>query len=66
MLAKGADLGTAKLRAYAILDGQMMLQASVLSFNDMFKVTALIVLASIPLAFLLKRPGAGVKVDTGH
>ena len=66
MLAKGADPVTAKQRAFAILDGQMMLQASVLSFNDMFKVTALIVLVSIPLAFLLKRPGAGVKVDAGH
>lgn len=66
MIAKGADVVTAKQRAYAILDGQTMLQASVLSFNDMFIVTSILIFASIPLAFILRRPGAGVTVDAGH
>ncbi|HVH42059.1 MAG TPA: hypothetical protein VM925_06935, partial [Labilithrix sp.] len=63
--AKGADLASAKQQALTMLDGATRLQGSVLAFNDTFFVTALLVLASIPLVLLLGKPKAGVKVDAG-
>ena len=54
--AQGADPQLAHMRALATLDGMLMRQASVLSFNDTFFVTAGLVLAILPLVFLLGKP----------
>lgn len=58
-VAKGADLATAKQRALAILDGSVNLQSAVLSFNDIFWITAVLVAATLPLVILLGKPKAG-------
>lgn len=55
-VAKGADAAQAKARALTILDGGARLQASVLAFNDTFFITAMLVLFSIPLIFVLGKP----------
>jgi MFS transporter, DHA2 family, multidrug resistance protein len=65
LAAKGADAGTAKQQAITLLDGAARLQSSVLAFNDTFFVTAVLVLVSIPLVFVLGKPKAGVKVEAG-
>jgi DHA2 family multidrug resistance protein len=47
-----------------MLSGVVQREASVLSFNDTFVVTAVMVLASMPLVLLLGKPGdAKVAVD---
>lgn len=57
--AKGADATTAKQRALAMMDGSVNLQSAVLSFNDIFWVTAVLVAATLPLVFALGKPKAG-------
>jgi MFS transporter, DHA2 family, multidrug resistance protein len=66
MLAKGADVVTAKQRALTFLDGSMRMQSAVLAFNDTFFVTALLVLCSIPLIFVLGKPPKDAVVADAH
>jgi DHA2 family multidrug resistance protein len=56
----------AHLRALAILDGTIQRQASVLSFNDTFWVTAMLVLSFLPLVFLLGKPARGASAAGAH
>lgn len=65
-MAKGADFATAKQRALAVLDGSVNMHAAVLSFNDCFWVTALLIIVTTPLVVLLGRPPKGAAVDAGH
>jgi DHA2 family multidrug resistance protein len=65
-LAKGVDVVTAKQRALTILDGGVRLQSSVLSFNDIFWITAVLVVATLPLVFALGKPSrAGAAAAAG-
>jgi DHA2 family multidrug resistance protein len=64
--SQGASEGEAQARALSTLDGMLMRQASVLSFNDTFLVTAILVLAILPLVFLLGKPGAAADVSSAH
>lgn len=66
MLAKSAPLAEAKARALGILDGIVNQQALVLSFADTFWATAILVLSTLPLVFLLGKPAKGAKVEIGH
>jgi DHA2 family multidrug resistance protein len=64
MVAKGADLMTAKAKALQMLDGMVNLQATVMSFNDTFYFTLALVACTLPLVFLLGKGGG--KVEAGH
>jgi DHA2 family multidrug resistance protein len=54
--ARGADEGTALRRAYAVLDRQMLGQASVIAYSHIYTLAAGMVLALIPLLALVRRP----------
>jgi DHA2 family multidrug resistance protein len=54
-LARGADAGTAMRRAYAVLDREILGQASVIAYSHTYMLAALLVLALIPLLVLVRR-----------
>jgi DHA2 family multidrug resistance protein len=64
MMARGFEPHAAHAKALALLDGSVSLQALVLSFNDTFWATALMILVTLPLVLLLGKGGA--KVEMGH
>jgi len=53
--ARGADAGTALQRAYAVLDRQMLGQASVIAYSHTYILAAGLVLALIPLLVLVRK-----------
>ncbi|MFI5244849.1 MAG: DHA2 family efflux MFS transporter permease subunit [Gemmatimonadales bacterium] len=53
--ARGADAGTALHQAYAVLDRQMLGQASVIAYSHTYMLAAALVLALIPLLVLVRR-----------
>ena len=60
MIARGADAWTAQQRALAILDRQVLAQASVLAYSRIYILSAGLMLALIPLLALVRRTrGAG-------
>src|SRR6476661_7548436 len=60
MMARGADLWTAKRRALALMDAQLMGQASVLAYGRIYVLSAIIILVLIPLLLLVRKTkGAG-------
>ncbi|GAC1691392.1 MAG: MDR family MFS transporter [Gemmatimonadaceae bacterium] len=64
LIARGADPATAQLKGLALLDRIVQGQSLALAFADVFRGVAVIVLISIPLVFLLKRPqGRGMPAD---
>lgn len=66
MLAKRVDLVTAKQRALTFLDGSVRMQSAVLAFDDTFWVTAVLVLCSISLIFVLGKPAKNAVVADAH
>jgi MFS transporter, DHA2 family, multidrug resistance protein len=66
LMQKGADAATAKARALTMLSGGIDLQAAIISFSDTFRITAMLILCSLPLVLLLGKPASGAKVDAGH
>ncbi|HKG95193.1 MAG TPA: DHA2 family efflux MFS transporter permease subunit [Gemmatimonadaceae bacterium] len=67
MLARGADVSTAKMQALAVLDRQMQAQASVLAFSKIYLLSGLILLASLPLLLLFKTgKGRGMGGEMAH
>ena len=65
MMARGADAFTARMRALAILDRQILGQASVIAYSRIYLISAVIILVLIPLLFLVRhtRRAGG---DGGH
>jgi MFS transporter, DHA2 family, multidrug resistance protein len=59
MIARGADPWTAKQRALAILDRQLIAQASVLSYSKIYMLSALLILLLIPLLLLVRQTRGG-------
>jgi MFS transporter, DHA2 family, multidrug resistance protein len=57
MVAAGADVATATQRAYAILQGMIVRQASMVTYVTIFRLLGVVFLLMIPLVFLMKRPG---------
>jgi DHA2 family multidrug resistance protein len=55
MIAKGADPWTAKQRALAIMDRQILAQASVLSYSKIYMLSAVLILSLIPLLLLVRQ-----------
>ncbi|HEY3741541.1 MAG TPA: DHA2 family efflux MFS transporter permease subunit [Bryobacteraceae bacterium] len=58
LMAKGADLVTATHQAYAAMFGMVERQATILSFLSVFRLLGLVIVAGIPLVFIMKRPTA--------
>ncbi len=54
MIARGADPWTAHQRALALLDGQLYAQASVISYSKIYMLSAISILALIPLLALVR------------
>jgi DHA2 family multidrug resistance protein len=65
-MSQGFTAGDAHVRALALLQGMLMRQGSVMSFNDTFFVTAFLVLAFLPLVFLLGKPQGNASVSGAH
>ena len=60
MMARGADAWTARARAYRLLEAQVMGQASVIAYSRVYILSAVIILAIIPLLVLVRKTrGAG-------
>jgi MFS transporter, DHA2 family, multidrug resistance protein len=60
MMARGADLATARARAYQLINGELMGQASVIAYSRVYILSAVIILAIIPLLVLVRQTrGAG-------
>jgi DHA2 family multidrug resistance protein len=55
MIAKGADPWTAKQRALALMDRQILAQASVLSYSKIYMLSAVLILSLIPLLLLVRQ-----------
>lgn len=49
-----------------MLAGVTKVQAMICSFNDTFHATATLLVLSLPLLFLLRKPPADAKVEAGH
>ena len=65
-VSKGFDQVDAQAKALKLLDGGVSLQSLVMAFDDTFVATIVLVLVTLPLAFLLGKPQEGVKVEAGH
>jgi MFS transporter, DHA2 family, multidrug resistance protein len=63
---RGFDYVAAKHRALMMLDGLVNQQASVLSFGDTFRATAVLIFATLPLVLLLGKPAGKMDVSGGH
>jgi len=59
LMAAGADAATATQRAYAVLHGMVLREASMVSFVMLFRLLGVIFLALIPLVAIMSRPKAG-------
>jgi MFS transporter, DHA2 family, multidrug resistance protein len=59
LIAAGSDAVTATQRAYVILHGMLVRQASMVSFVTLFRMLGLVFLLMIPLVFLMRRPKRG-------
>jgi MFS transporter, DHA2 family, multidrug resistance protein len=63
MIGRGADAWTARQRALALMDGQLMSQASVIAYSRIYVLSAVLILALIPLLLLVRqtRGAAGMQ-----
>jgi DHA2 family multidrug resistance protein len=59
LMAAGTDAVTATDRAYAVMRGMLLREASMVSFVMLFRVLGVIFLALIPLVALMSRPRTG-------
>jgi DHA2 family multidrug resistance protein len=64
MRAHGASAAFATQQAYALIEGTVQRQATMLAYIDDFRLLAWAILAMIPMVFLMKkgRPGGGIAV----
>jgi MFS transporter, DHA2 family, multidrug resistance protein len=66
MIAAGADVTTATERAYVILHGMILRQASMVSFVTVFRLLGMLFLILIPLVLLMRRPSKGSAPAAAH
>jgi DHA2 family multidrug resistance protein len=66
LLGTGVDSVTAGREALAALNAVLLEQATILAYNHVFKLVALLFALSIPLALFLRRPPAGGAVVGGE
>jgi DHA2 family multidrug resistance protein len=55
MMARGADAWTARRQALELLDRQLLGQASVIAYSRIYMLSALLILALIPLLVLVRQ-----------
>jgi MFS transporter, DHA2 family, multidrug resistance protein len=55
MVARGADVWTARQRALTLIDHQITAQASVISYSRIYVLSALLILGLIPLLLLVRQ-----------
>ena len=55
LMAKGADFWTAQKQALALIDHQLMAQASVLAYAKIYELSAALILLLIPLLLLVRK-----------
>jgi DHA2 family multidrug resistance protein len=55
LMAKGADFWTAKKQALALVDQQLMGQASVMAYSRIYELSAFLILLLIPLLLLVRK-----------
>jgi DHA2 family multidrug resistance protein len=65
-MSRGADAVTADHQAYGTLWGMVQRQASMLSYNDVFRFLGGMFLIMLPLLFLMKKPQAGKGPAMAH
>jgi len=65
MIAKGADVFTAKQEAIKLMEYSITKQAAVLSYMDVFLFVGVLFLVCIPFILMAKGKKAAVKVDLG-
>ena len=60
MVARGVDAWTARSRAYQLIEAQVAGQASVIAYSRVYMLSAVIILAIIPMLVLVRQTrGAG-------
>jgi DHA2 family multidrug resistance protein len=64
MRAHGASTAYATRQAYALIEGTLQRQATMLAYIDDFRLLAIAILLMVPLVFLMKKgkPGGGIAV----
>jgi len=64
MRAHGSSASFATQQAYALIEGTVQRQATMLAYLDDFRLIGIAILAMVPLVFLMKkgRPGGGIAV----
>jgi MFS transporter, DHA2 family, multidrug resistance protein len=64
MRAHGASAAFATQKAYALIEGTVQRQATMLAYIDDFRLLGFAILAMVPLVFLMKKskPGGGIAV----
>src|ERR1700685_1632864 len=64
MRAHGASAAFATQQAYAMIEGTVQRQATMLAYIDDFRLLGITILAMVPLVFLMKKgkPGGGIAV----
>ena len=64
MRAHGASAALASRQAYALIEGTVQRQATMLAYLDDFRLLGVAILAMVPLVFLMKKgkPGGGMAV----
>ena len=65
LIAAGSDAVTATQRAYMVLHGMLLQQASMVSFVMLFRLLGVIFLVMLPLVLLMRRP-RGASESVGH
>jgi len=65
-MAKGAVAYDATRQALAAMNGIVNREAAVMSFNDTFWATGVLILVFLPLVLLLGKVDKNVKVEAGH
>jgi len=65
MIAKGADVFTAKQEAIKLMEYSVTKQAAVLSYMDVFLFVGVLFLVCIPFILMAKGKKAAVKIDLG-
>jgi DHA2 family multidrug resistance protein len=66
LVAAGNDVVTATQRAYAILHGMVLRQASMVSFVALFRIMGILFLIMIPLVLLMRRPAKASAPAAAH
>jgi DHA2 family multidrug resistance protein len=66
MIAAGADAATAAQRAYVIVHGMILRQASMVTFVTIYRMLGVLFLMMIPLVFLMRRPSRGGAPAAAH